>query len=218
MIAAAIGLTPPPDDAAAQETVTIEAVPGRRIDAEWHRYLNARYGVGVDIPASGFSYELSDNGDGVELSSADGEKSIAVYGSQDIGLQETGGDPVAAFARLAEDKSTPCGSAPSTSSRITSNPCGSRFRRRAEFLYYQKSLLSLDCPTFTTNLWIKYPNRDAEEFDAVRKRMSASLTGNCPTADAPNPPEGRRSSRPAGATLQASPRLPRRLRVPFGSS
>ena len=55
---------------------------------------------------------------------------------------------------------------------------------------YQKSLLSLDCPTFTTNLSIKYPNRDAEEFDAVRKRMSASLTGNCPTADAPNPPEG----------------------------
>ena len=120
-----------------------------------------------------------------------GEKSIAVYGSQDIGLHETGGDPVAAFARLAEEQidAMRLGAVHIVEDHI--EPLWFEVSTGdAEFLYYQKALLSLDCPTFTTNLWIKYPNRDAEEFDAVRKRMSASLTGNCPTADAPNPPEG----------------------------
>jgi hypothetical protein len=173
-----------PDDAASQETVTIEELPGRRIDADWYRYVNARYGVGVDLPALGFSYELSGDGDGVTLSSADGEKSISVYGSQDIGLNETDSDPVAAFATLAEAQidAMRLGAVNIVHDRI--EPLWFEVSTTdAEFLYYQKGLLSLNCPTFTTNLWIKYPNTAAQEFDSVRKRMSMSLAGNCSTVD-----------------------------------
>jgi hypothetical protein len=166
---------------AAQETVPIENVPGKKIDGDWHRYLNARYGVGVDIPAKGFTYELSDNGDGVTLASADGEKSIAVYGSQDIELAENAGDPQAAFAAVAE--------AQIDAMRLGSvNIVEDRVERLwfeisttdALYLYYQKGLLSPDCPTFTANLWIKYPNSARAEFEAVRQRMAMSLKGNCP--------------------------------------
>ena len=174
----------PQSDAAGQETVAIENVPGRNIDADWHRYLNERYGVGIDIPAKGFLYELSDNDDGLTLSSADGEKSISIYGSQDIGLYEAPGDPVANFARLAEEQidALRLGAIHIVEDRIEPQwfevTTGD-----AEYLYYQKGLLSLDCPTFTTNLWIKYPMGAAEELDSVHRRMSASLRGTCPTID-----------------------------------
>jgi len=173
-----------PNSAVSQETVTIENVPGQRIDANWYRYLNARYGVGVDIPATGFSYELSGNGDGVTLTSADGEKSIAVYGSQDIDLNETDSDPVSAFATLAEEQidAMRLGAVNIVHDRI--EPLWFEVSTTdAVFLYYQKGLLSPNCPTFTTNLWIKYPITDAKEFDSVVQRMSMSLVGNCSTVE-----------------------------------
>jgi hypothetical protein len=185
IVAASCGLlTLLPNNAASQETVAIEEVPGRRIDADWYRYVNARYGVGVDLPARGFSYELSGDGDGVTLSSADGEKSISVYGSQDIDLNETDSDPVAAFATLAEEQidAMRLGAVNIVHDRI--EPLWFEVSTTdAVFLYYQKGLLSLNCPTFSTNLWIKYPNTDAVEFDSVVKRMSMSLAGNCSTVD-----------------------------------
>ena len=170
--------------AVGQETVTIENVPGQKIDADWHRYLNARYGFGVDVPARGFSYELSGDGDGVTLTSADGEKSISVYGSQDIDLNETDSDPVAAFATLAEEQidAMRLGAVNIVHDRI--EPLWFEISTTdAAFVYYQKGLLSLNCPTFTTNLWVKYPNAETREFDAVVKRMSASLVGNCSTVE-----------------------------------
>ena len=173
-----------PNSAVSQETVTIENVPGQRIDANWYRYLNARYGVGVDIPATGFSYELSGNGDGVTLTSADGEKSIAVYGSQDIDLNETDSDPVSAFATLAEGQidAMRLGAVNIVHDRI--EPLWFEVSTTdAVFLYYQKGLLSPNCPTFTTNLRIKYPITDAKEFDSVVQRMSMSLVGNCSTVE-----------------------------------
>ena len=175
-----------PTHAVGQETVTIEEVPGRRIDADWYRYLNARYGVGVDIPARGFFYELSDNGDGVTLTSADGRTSISVYGSQDVDAGETGGDPVKAFATLAEEQidAMRLGAVNIVHDRI--EPLWFEVSTTdTEFLYYQKGLLSLNCPTVTANLWIKYANTEAEEFDAAVKRMSSSLAGNCSTAADP---------------------------------
>ncbi len=173
-----------PDGAFSQETVTIEEVPGQRIDADWYRYRNARYGVGVDIPARGFFYELSGNSDGVTLTSADGAKSISVYGSQDIDLNETNSDPVAAFAALAEEQidAMRLGAVNIVHDRI--EPLWFEVSTTdAAFLYYQKGLLSLNCPSFSTNLWIKYLRTDAQEFGSVVKRMSTSLVGNCSTVE-----------------------------------
>jgi hypothetical protein len=163
-----------------QDIVNIENVPGRRIDENWYRYVNTRYRFEVDIPATGFVYEVSQDGDGMTLTSADGEKNVAVYGYQDVNLRETSSDPVAAFAAYAEaqidamrlggvnithEKLEPLWFELSTTDRV--------------YLYYQKGLLSPDCPTFTNNLWIKYPNSDAKEFDIIVQRMSKSLVGNC---------------------------------------
>jgi hypothetical protein len=173
-----------PNGAVSQETVTIENVPGHGIDANWYRYLNARFGVGVDIPATGFAYELSANGDGVTLTSTDGEKTIAVYGSQDIDLSGADSDPLAAFATLAEEQidAMRLGAVNIVHDRI--EPQWFELSTTdAEYLYYQKGLLSLNCPAFTTNLWIKYPNTAAKEFDSVVQRMSNSLVGNCSTVE-----------------------------------
>jgi hypothetical protein len=185
LIVAASGfLTLMLSNVASQETVTIEKVPGQRIDAQWYRYLNARFGFGVDLPATGFSYELSANGDGVTLTSANSEKSIAVYGSQDIELNTADSNPLAAFATVAEEQvdAMRLGGVNIVHERI--EPLWFELSTTdVEFLYYQKGLLSPECPTFTTNLWIKYPNTDAKEFDSVAQRMSTSLVGNCSTVE-----------------------------------
>lgn len=173
-----------PTNALSQKNATIENVPGQRIDANWYRYLNARYGIGVDIPATGFSYELSENGDEVALSSADGEKSIAVYASEDTDVHETDTDPVATFATLAEEQidAMRLGAVNIVHDRI--EPLWFEVSTTDdEFLYYQKGVLSSSCPTFTTTLWIKYPNAAAKEFDTVFQRMSTSLVVNCSTVE-----------------------------------
>lgn len=166
-----------------QEIVGIDKVPGQRIDAHWYRYLNARFGFGVDLPAEGFSYELSANGDGITLISGD-DTSIAVYGSQDIELNAADSSSLAAFATVAEEQADAMrlGGVNIVHERI--EPLWFELSTTdVEYLYYQKGLLSPDCPTFTTNLWIKYSNRDAREFDSVVQRMSTSLASNCSTVE-----------------------------------
>jgi hypothetical protein len=170
-----------PGPGSAQEGVALEAAPGEPIEEDWHRYLNARYGVGIDIPATGFLYELSDNGDGVTLTSPDGETSISVYGAQDIDPDAAESAPMAAFAQVAQAQidAMRLGAVNIVEERI--EPLWFEVATTDDlYRYYQKGVLSLDCPTFTANLWIKYPIAARVEFERVRERMAASLKANCP--------------------------------------
>jgi hypothetical protein len=51
-------------------------------DFDWRPYVNERFGYSIDIPA-GFLYPLPppENGDGLAFESADGQVSVAVFGS-----------------------------------------------------------------------------------------------------------------------------------------
>jgi hypothetical protein len=191
LLLAALCVLARPGPAPAQLTVTIGEVPGQRIDERWHRYLNARYGFGIDIPAGGFVYELSDTGDGLTLTSADGETSISVYGAQDIDPGAAESAPMAAFAEVAQAQidAMRLGAVNIVEERI--EPLWFEVATTDDvYRYYQKGVLSLDCPTFTANLWIKYPIAARAEFERVRGRMAASLQGNCPSFEEAAPEEG----------------------------
>jgi hypothetical protein len=166
--------------AASQETVNLADVPGQPIDASWYRYGNAQYGIQADIPAQGYVYELSEAGDELSLDSADGERSISVYGSQDVDPRLTGNELKLAFAALAAAQidAMRLGGIEVTQEHI--EPFWFEVSATdATYLYYQKGLVSEHCPTLTANLWIKFPVEAQSTFDEVAKRMSQSLTIEC---------------------------------------
>lgn len=60
----------------------LAATAGAGLAAEdWGRYLNARYGYGVDIPPGFSRVREADNGDGGTSRSADGQAELAVWGA-----------------------------------------------------------------------------------------------------------------------------------------
>lgn len=166
--------------ATSQEAVELADVPGQPIDAAWYRYANMQYGIEDDIPAQGYAYELSEAGDELSLDSADGERSISVYGSQDVDPRLTGNELKLAFAALAAAQidAMRLGGIEITQEHI--EPLWFEVSATdATYLYYQKGLVSEHCPTLTANLWIKFPVEAQSTFDEVVKRMSQSLSIEC---------------------------------------
>lgn len=47
--------------------VPLSALSGKRIDRDWFRYTNGRFGLAIDIPARGYRYVLPVNGSGVAV-------------------------------------------------------------------------------------------------------------------------------------------------------
>lgn len=52
---------------------------GKRIDGNWFRYSNPRFGLAIDIPARGYRYVLPVNGSGVSVISDDEKIHISIY-------------------------------------------------------------------------------------------------------------------------------------------
>lgn len=166
--------------AGAQEAVGLEQLPGKPIDKGWFYYTNERYGLSVEIPASGFVYELGERGDELTMTSQDGEQTITVYGSQDVDPNLRGNNLTLAFAALAEAQidAMRLGGIEVTLEHI--DPLWFEVGATdASYLYYQKGLISANCPTLTANLWIKYPVEEHNAFDEVVRRMSKSLSMEC---------------------------------------
>lgn len=164
----------------AQETVSLDKVPGQPIDATWYRYENEQYGLEDDIPAAGYAYEVGEEGDELALDSPDGERSISIYGSQDVDPKLTGNELKLAFAALAAAQidAMRLGGIEITQEHI--EPFWFEVAATdATYLYYQKGLVAEHCPTLTANLWIKFPVEMRGEFDDVVKRMSQSLSIEC---------------------------------------
>jgi len=166
--------------AIAQEAVGLEQLPGKPIDEAWFRYTNERYGLSAEIPATGFVYELGEIGDELSMESPDGEQTITVYGSQDVDPNLRGNNLTLAFAALAEAQidAMRLGGIEVTLEHI--DPLSFEVGATdASYLYYQKGLISANCPTLTANLWIKYPTEKKGDFEEVVRRMSQSLSMEC---------------------------------------
>ncbi|MFO0993707.1 MAG: hypothetical protein U1E67_17435 [Hyphomicrobiales bacterium] len=166
--------------ATGQETVPLDKLPGKQIDSAWFRYTNEQYGLSADIPAAGFDYELGELGDELSMTSPDGEETITVYGSQDVDPNLRGNNLSMAFADVAAAQidAMRLGGIEITLEHV--DPLSFEVGATdASYFYYQKGLISENCPTLTANLWIKYPVEAKVAFDALVSRMSKSLSMEC---------------------------------------
>jgi len=166
--------------AISQETASLDQIPGQRIDADWYRYTNEQYGLEVDIPTTGYNYELGDLGDELSLASADDEQAITVYGSQDVDPNLRGQNLTLAFAALADAQIDAMRLGGIEITLEHTEPLWFEVAATdATYLYFQKGLIDENCPTLTANLWIKFPVGSRKEFDKVVQRMAKSLTIEC---------------------------------------
>ena len=59
--------------------VPLSALSGKRIDKDWFRYTNGRFGLAIDIPTRGYRYVLPANGSGMAVTSGDEKIWITIY-------------------------------------------------------------------------------------------------------------------------------------------
>jgi hypothetical protein len=75
-------------DEARADNVSAAELCGARLNANWCRYINGRYGTAADIPAKGYRYRQTDNGAGVWITSANESIVISVLGHHTSTISE----------------------------------------------------------------------------------------------------------------------------------
>ena len=182
--AIAIGcvLNPP----AIADVVTLSQLPGARINSEWFRYINSRFGLAVDMPARGYRYEIPVNGSGLTLSSSSGV-TITVYAHWVINLVEDATDDVRKsisrlFDNAVAETMTKGGSVEYSVMKDDFYVVSGRFDDNA---YYERLTISPQCPAIFNSLRFFYPTSLERKLDALVTRMSTSLRATCQGAEGP---------------------------------
>jgi hypothetical protein len=148
----------------------------------WIGYLNARFGLRVDIPASGFRRDLSPTGTGLTLTSRDGAISIDVHANWLAGVlpeaTRNAGQSITSLHEQAIAATRQKGGIIGTSVRrddsyVISGTLGS-------MAYYERVVISPACPDVFDAIRVKYPQAIGRELDALVARMASSLRAVCP--------------------------------------
>jgi hypothetical protein len=174
---------------ATASTACAEAVSGGQLfgyqaRVDWVRYLNARFGLRVDLPDKGFRRELTSNGSGMTLTSLDQAITIEVHANwvKSILPGETpGADRTIAFLHdQAVAQTWSRGGKVTYSVRhhdfyVISGTLG-------PMVYYERLAISPACPDVFDAIRVKYPQTIERELDPLVTRLSMSLRAICPAA------------------------------------
>ena len=167
--------------AAAETTGSVGPVP-QGVPSGWVGYLNARFGLRVDLPASGFRHELAPNGSGVTLTSSDGAVTIVAHANRVASvLPAAGRDAAQNVATLLDDalaQTRRNGGSVTYSVRhsdfyVISGYLGDR-------IYYERLAISPACPGVFDAIRVTYPPHAKPALDPIVTRVSRSLQAVCP--------------------------------------
>ena len=159
------------------------APPGPAGDAGWFRYFNARFGLRVDLPESGFRQTLSSDGHGVTLTSLDRAVTIDVHANwlDSILPGATGGagKTIAALHDQAMEETRRKGGSVTYAVRrndfyVISGTLGST-------VYYERVAISPACPDVFNAIRVRYPQAIEQQLDRLVTRVSLSLRAVCPS-------------------------------------
>ena len=169
------------------DEVSLRQLSGARIDADWFRYINSRFGVADDVPAKGYRYELSTNGAGLTLTSLDHAVTITVLAHWLINILDSANNDVKRSISLLFDKAV----------TDTTNQNGSITYsvRKSDFYvisgslgtnaYYERLTISSECPAIFNSLRIFYPQSLERSLESLVSRMSLSLRPTCSGEEGP---------------------------------
>ena len=158
------------------------APPAGQGGAAWFRYINARYGLRVDLPDNGFRQTLSPDGHGVTLTSSDRSITIAVHANwlDSILPVRTGSadTSIAALHDQAVAETRQKGGSVAYSIRrndfyVISGTIGPA-------VYYERVAISPACPDVFNAIRLIYPQAIEHALDGLVTRVSLSLRALCP--------------------------------------
>jgi len=169
------------------EEVSLEQLPGARIDANWFRYVNRKAGVAIDIPTKGFRYEVPADGGDVTLRSNDGGVTITVsaHGVQKV-LGTAPPDARRSIARLYD---TAVDNAVRKNGAITYKIKKDNFFVLsgvvANNTYYERLNISPSCPSSFSALRVFHRKSLTSRLNRLVTRMSLSLRATCHAEEGP---------------------------------
>jgi hypothetical protein len=136
---------------------------GAGLSAEaWNRYVNARYGYGIDIPAGFSRISEAANGDGGVSRSADGKAELSVWGANL--LLDTLRSDVEGRIQSASDDGWEIGY-----KKITQRWASWSGTRDGRIFYARAIALCADDQAGYFR--IEYPEEQRDDFDAIVKRL-----------------------------------------------
>lgn len=144
-------------------TLLLSMTVGASFAAEqWGRYVNARYGYGVDVPPGFSKVREADNGDGGTSRSADGQSQLAVWGSNLL-MESLSSDVVDRIESAEQDDWQ-------VSYRKVTDRWASWSGERAGRIFYARAVLL--CHDDQAGFFqIEYPADQREAFDAAVNKM-----------------------------------------------
>jgi hypothetical protein len=141
------------------DEISLRQLSGARIDADWFRYINSRFGVAVDTPARRYRYDVPVNGSGLTLTSFDRAVTITVYAHWLINILDSASNDVKRSIFLLFDKAV--------TDTTSKNGTVTYSVRRDDFYiisgnigpntYYERLIVSSECPAIFNSLRIFHP-------------------------------------------------------------
>jgi hypothetical protein len=172
--------------------VPLADLPGKRIDRDWFRYTNTRFGLAIDIPARGYRYVLPANGSGMAVISGDEKIWITIYAHFVVNHLVFIADPddpdlrnaAAAIRRIYDHE---VAETLATGSTITYSVKKKNFYvlagHFADTTYYERMTISPRCPHVFNSLRITYRKSKERELSKFVTRLSRSLRATCQGED-----------------------------------
>jgi hypothetical protein len=144
-------------------TLAMIALVGAAFPAEsWGRYINARYGYGVDIPAGFSPVHEADNGDGGVSRSADGQSQLSVWGANLLL------DPLSTDVKSRIESAA--GEGWKVSYKKVTDRWASWSGERDGRIFYARAIIL--CHDDQAGFFqLEYPAELREDFDAIVKRL-----------------------------------------------
>lgn len=177
--------------------VPLAALSGKRIDKDWFRYFNDRFGLAIDIPTRGYRYVIPANGSGVAVISADATIHITIYAhftvnnlsfiedSDDRDIKKT----AAVINRIYDREVAETLAAESTITyRVKKKDfyvLAGDFKDKAgeDMIYYERFTISPRCPLVSSTFRLTYPKAKERELSKFVTRLSHSLRSTCQGVD-----------------------------------
>jgi hypothetical protein len=165
--------------------VPLSGLSGKRIDKDWFRYTNGRFGLAIDVPARGYRYVLPVNGSGMAVISADEKEddrvTITIYTHWVVNLFDNAGNNVDASIKSLFDKAV-------DETRAANGSVTYNVRKKQFYVisghfdgntFYERMIISPKCPAIFNSVRVFSPKAREREIDKLVTRLSLSLRATC---------------------------------------
>jgi hypothetical protein len=171
--------------------VSLADLSGKRIDRDWFRYRNTRFGLAIDIPTKGYRYHIPVNGSGLALISEDENEddrvtiTIHTHWVAMNGFPDANNHVEPSIKHLFDEE---VADTKANGGTITYSVRKKQFYvvsgTFGDNTFYERLTISPRCPAIFNAMRAFSPTAREREIDKLVTRLSRSLRATCQGDDA----------------------------------